>query len=209
MLFTCSVESDSLLTWTAARQAPLSFTLSLGVCSNSCPLSQWCHPTISSCHPLLLLPSIFPSIRVSSNESALTSGGQSICNITSVLSPSLSLTLLGRSPRWSPSPPCVSGGQSLAGIRFCAAAGRPQASGKTPMPCLPLSTQDYWSGSISRAKLSWTESSDSCEFLTPCHFESEYQLNSHKSVLQGRRELDGGHLAFSFNYFAKLDTLEN
>ena len=30
-----------------------------------------CHPAISSCHPLLLLPSIFPSIRVFSNESAL------------------------------------------------------------------------------------------------------------------------------------------
>ena len=41
------------------------------VCSNSCPLSRWCHPTISSCRPLLLLPSIFPSIRVFSNESAL------------------------------------------------------------------------------------------------------------------------------------------
>ena len=39
------------------------------VYSNSCPLSQWCHPTI--CHPLLLLPSVFPSIRVFSNESAL------------------------------------------------------------------------------------------------------------------------------------------
>ena len=38
-----------------------------GVYSNSCPLSQWCHPTISSCHPFLL-PSIFPSIRVFSNE---------------------------------------------------------------------------------------------------------------------------------------------
>ena len=42
-----------------------------GVYSNSCPLSQWCHPTISFCHPLLLLPSILPSIRVFSNESAL------------------------------------------------------------------------------------------------------------------------------------------
>ena len=30
-----------------------------GVCSNSCPLSQWCHPTIFFCHPLFLLPSIF------------------------------------------------------------------------------------------------------------------------------------------------------
>ena len=39
--------------------------------SNACPLSQWCHPTISSCHPLFLLPSIFPSIRVFSNESVL------------------------------------------------------------------------------------------------------------------------------------------
>ena len=40
-------------------------------CSNSCPSSWWCHPTISSCHPHLCLPSIFPSIRVFSNESAL------------------------------------------------------------------------------------------------------------------------------------------
>ena len=39
--------------------------------SNSCPLSWWIHPTISSCRPLLLLPSIFPSIRVFSNESFL------------------------------------------------------------------------------------------------------------------------------------------
>ena len=32
-----------------------------GACSNSCPLSQWCHPTIFIlCHSLLLLPSIFP-----------------------------------------------------------------------------------------------------------------------------------------------------
>ena len=30
------------------------------------------------CHPLLLLPSIFPSIRVFSNEEFFTSGGQSI-----------------------------------------------------------------------------------------------------------------------------------
>ena len=43
----------------------------LGACSNSCPSSQWCHPTISSCRPLLLLPSVFPSIRVFSNESVL------------------------------------------------------------------------------------------------------------------------------------------
>ena len=33
--------------WTVACQSSLSFT-SPGTCSNSCPLSQWCHPTISS-----------------------------------------------------------------------------------------------------------------------------------------------------------------
>ena len=33
--------------WNAARQASLSITTP-GACSNSCPLSWWCHPTISS-----------------------------------------------------------------------------------------------------------------------------------------------------------------
>ena len=47
-------------------------SLSPGVFSNSCPLSQWCLSNhLILCHPLLLLPSIFPSIRVFSNESAL------------------------------------------------------------------------------------------------------------------------------------------
>ena len=45
-----------------------------GVCSNSCPLSWWCHPTLSSsvlsC-PILLLSSVLPSIRVFSSKSAL------------------------------------------------------------------------------------------------------------------------------------------
>ena len=39
-----------------------------GAFSNSCPLSWWCHPTVSS---LVLLSSIFPSIRVFSKESVL------------------------------------------------------------------------------------------------------------------------------------------
>ena len=42
-----------------------------GACSNSCLLRWWCHPTISSCHPLLLLSSIFPSFSVFSNELTL------------------------------------------------------------------------------------------------------------------------------------------
>ena len=43
-------------------------SLSPGNFTNSCPSSWWCHPTILSFVPLL--PSIFFSIRVSSNESA-------------------------------------------------------------------------------------------------------------------------------------------
>ena len=42
-------------------------------CSNSCPLSQSMVPSnnLILCRPLLLLPSIFPSIGIFSNESAL------------------------------------------------------------------------------------------------------------------------------------------
>ena len=43
-----------------------------GVCSNSYLLSLWCHSNhLIFCRPLLLLPSVFPSISVFSNESAL------------------------------------------------------------------------------------------------------------------------------------------
>ena len=41
----------------------------LPVCSNSCSLSWWYYLIL--CHPLLLLPSIFPSLRIFSNESAV------------------------------------------------------------------------------------------------------------------------------------------
>ena len=46
--------------------------LSPWVCSNSCPLSQWCHPIISSSvSPFLSCPQSFPSSGVFSSESAL------------------------------------------------------------------------------------------------------------------------------------------
>ena len=57
--------------WTAARQASLSITNSR---SPPKPMSiELVMPSthLILCHPLLLLPSIFPSIRVFSNESAL------------------------------------------------------------------------------------------------------------------------------------------
>ena len=42
-------------------------SLSPRVCPDSCPLSWWCHPIILS----LLLPSIFPSLKVFFSESSL------------------------------------------------------------------------------------------------------------------------------------------
>ena len=66
--FSCSVMSDSFQPHTLQHTRFPCSSPTPGVYPNSCPLSQWCHPTIS---PLLLLPSIFPSIRVFSSESAL------------------------------------------------------------------------------------------------------------------------------------------
>ena len=53
--------------WTAAHQAPCPSPSP----SNSCPLSQCPLSHLILCCPLLLLPSVFPSIRVFSKESAL------------------------------------------------------------------------------------------------------------------------------------------
>ena len=69
----CSVTQSCLILWGPMDCSTPGFPVlySLGVCSNSCPLSQWCHPTISSRYLLLFLPTIFPSIRVFSSELAL------------------------------------------------------------------------------------------------------------------------------------------
>ena len=62
--------------WTAARQASLSITW---VYSNSCPLSWWCHPTISS--SVVPFSSCLQSFPVSGSfpmSKFFASGGQSI-----------------------------------------------------------------------------------------------------------------------------------
>ena len=56
--------------WTAAHQAPLSFTISLSLLKFMSIGLEILPTYLNFCHPLLLLPSIFPSIRVFSNESA-------------------------------------------------------------------------------------------------------------------------------------------
>ena len=60
-----------------------------GACSNSCP-SKSVMPSyhLILCRPLLLLPSIFPKIRVSSNESALCIRWPKYWNFSFSISPS-------------------------------------------------------------------------------------------------------------------------
>ena len=57
--------------WTAARQASLSITNSQSLLKLMFVESVMPFNHLILCHPLLLLPSIFPSIRVFSNESVL------------------------------------------------------------------------------------------------------------------------------------------
>ena len=62
--------SDSLRPHELQHPKPPCPSPAPGACSNSCPLSRWCQLTIILYHPLLP-PSIFPSMRVFSKESAL------------------------------------------------------------------------------------------------------------------------------------------
>ena len=64
--------------WTAAHQAPLSFT-NTPVCSNSCPLSQWCYPTISSSvTPFSSCSQSFPASESFPMSWLIALGGQTI-----------------------------------------------------------------------------------------------------------------------------------
>ena len=80
--FSCSVLFDSVTLWTAARHASLSITNS----QNLLKLMPSNHLIL--CHPLLLLPSIFPSIRVFSNESVLHIRWLKYWSFSSSISPS-------------------------------------------------------------------------------------------------------------------------
>ena len=70
MLFSHSVVPDSATPWTAARQASLSFTNSQSLLKLMSFESVMPSKHLILCCPLLLLPSIFSSIRVFFNESA-------------------------------------------------------------------------------------------------------------------------------------------
>ena len=54
-------------------------SLSLGVCSNSCPLSRWCHPTISSSVTAFSsYPEYFPALGSFTMSRLFASGGHRI-----------------------------------------------------------------------------------------------------------------------------------
>ena len=74
--------------WTAAHQAPISFSIFWSLLKFMCVelVMPPNYPTL--CHPLLLPPSIFPSIRVFSNESALRIRWPKYWNFSFSISPS-------------------------------------------------------------------------------------------------------------------------
>ena len=71
VLFSRQVVSDSVTPWTAACQVPLSFTISQGLLKLMFIELMMPSNYLILCHPLFLLPSIFPTIRVFSSESAV------------------------------------------------------------------------------------------------------------------------------------------
>ena len=74
-----SVVSDSFQPHGLQHTRPSCLSPTPGVYSNSCPLSQWCHPTISSSVvPFSSCPQSFPASGSFPMSQLFTSGGQSI-----------------------------------------------------------------------------------------------------------------------------------
>ena len=71
LLFSHPIGSDSATPWTTARQASLSITISWSLLKLMSIESVMPSSHLTLCRPLLLPPSIFPSIRVFSSESPL------------------------------------------------------------------------------------------------------------------------------------------
>ena len=86
--FTHSVESDFATPWTPACQASLSIIISQSLLKPIFIESVMPSNYLNLCRPLRLLPSIFPSIRVFSNESVLRIRWPQYQSFSSSISPS-------------------------------------------------------------------------------------------------------------------------
>ena len=86
--FSRSVMSDSLRPHGLQHARPPCPSPLPRAYSNSCPWSRWCHPTISSSVVPFFPPSIFPSIRVFSNESVLRITWPKYWRFSFIISPS-------------------------------------------------------------------------------------------------------------------------
>ena len=96
--FSCSVVSDSLQLHESQHARPPCPSSSLGVHSNSCPSSQWCHPAISSSViPFSSCPQSLPASESFPMSQLFAWGGQS----TGVSA--LALFLPKNTQGWSPS----------------------------------------------------------------------------------------------------------
>ena len=86
--FSCSAVSDSVTLWTAARQASLSTTNTWSL--HKLMSIELVMPSnhLILCHPLVLLPSVFPIIRIFSNESALHIRWPKYWSFSFIISPS-------------------------------------------------------------------------------------------------------------------------
>ena len=77
--FSCSVVSDFLQPHEPQHASPPCPLLTPGVYPNSCPLSRWCHPNISSSVvPFSSCPQSFPASGSFQMSQLFASGGQSI-----------------------------------------------------------------------------------------------------------------------------------
>ena len=87
--FSLSVVSTSLQPHGPQHTRPPCPSATPGVCSNSCPLSQWCHPTISpSVVPFSFWLQSYPASRLLSSEAALRIGWPKYCSFSFSISPS-------------------------------------------------------------------------------------------------------------------------
>ena len=103
----CSVSQLCLTPWIVACQAFLSFTISLSLLKLMSIQSMMPSNHLILCWPLLLLPSVFPSIRVSSSELVLRIRWPKYWSLSFSISPSNEHSgLISSRTDWVGSPCC-------------------------------------------------------------------------------------------------------